>query len=360
MVRQIKFYEIPFRLLSLFMWYGYHAWKMPLKFVILKRKNLKTESPLSLITHFFRMMRLSYGYTLPPHYYLKYKLFNQNRNAHLLYYYKKELPYYHEVSNSGIKDWKASRQLIGDKVKFAKALDKLGIPTVPTLSIVEKSSESIDSFFMKKDLFCKPACGSQSINAFHLKYISQEGRYELCPIHGQILSEEKVVRKYLEEVITSSKEMLIQPFIIEHPEIRKLSGVEGITTFRIITELADDAQINVIYIQMEVPMPEKKNCKQFYNIVPLDITTFASIPIPHFREVKLPELHLPDSVKPTLKEAVSYCLKAHKELLNLSSVSFDCVITDNDPLIIEANFNWNVEMLHTREMDCKCQEAKQV
>ncbi|HBM17345.1 MAG TPA: hypothetical protein DD381_13540, partial [Lentisphaeria bacterium] len=48
----------------------------------------------------------------------------------------------------------------------------------------------------------------------------------------------------------------------------------------------------------------------------------------------------------SISQSLDLCVYAHSKLIALKSVAFDLFITNEGPLIIEANFNWDIEMLY--------------
>ena len=51
-------------------------------------------------------------------------------------------------------------------------------------------------------------------------------------------------------------------------------------------------------------------------------------------------------LKQLLRTGIDYCIEAHHQLLDLRSVAFDLIIGESGPLILEANYNWSIEMLY--------------
>ena len=51
-------------------------------------------------------------------------------------------------------------------------------------------------------------------------------------------------------------------------------------------------------------------------------------------------------LKDLLRESITNCRQAHQKLLSLRTVSFDVIIGEEGPVIIEANYNWSIEMLY--------------
>jgi len=53
-----------------------------------------------------------------------------------------------------------------------------------------------------------------------------------------------------------------------------------------------------------------------------------------------------DELKNELKQAIAISLKAHQALLSVRTASFDVILSSTGPVILEANYNWSVELLY--------------
>ncbi len=227
-------------------------------------------------------------------------------------------------------------------------MKKLNIPTVKTIFITDNNTE-VETFFRGDNFFCKPVCGSQSKNAFEIKYFSKENKYEIHPIIGQKIIKENEITAFLKQIIKSEK-LLIQENLQDHSSLSEINDSDEITTIRIITAEFKDKQIKPIYMQLEVPLETKheKTFRQFYKIYPLDLVTFDVA-----EEWKLKtevnyetDIKITGDIKKIISESIEYSLKVHKKLLKLKSVAFDLALTPDGPVMIEANYNWNIEILY--------------
>ncbi|WP_231865145.1 hypothetical protein [Francisella hispaniensis] len=93
---------------------------------------------------------------------------------------------------------------------------------------------------------------------------------------------------------------------------------------------------------------ENNNKQQFYNILPLNINTL-DIDLTHISEfkdkAKFKNLQIPETLKEKIKIAINKCIKTH-ERLNIRAIAFDIIISPSDVVIIEANYNWDIEILY--------------
>ena len=330
-------------------WYFYYGWKMSAICLYHKGRETQKKYGISLFKQFTSLINLSLLHNITPVKYYKYRFYlTENRGKELDYFYTFELPHFHIVSNKGNQHLDKARKFIADKTSFTEALKKFDIPHVPTiLNTSNVKNPDISIFFREEDIFCKPNNGSQSKDAFRVRYIREENRYELHPINGNPVTCSTEVAAFLKEKLKSCNDLILQHFIRDHSEIKALADSEQSITLRIITAQFNDRSVKPVYMQLEIP-DIQKNSKQFYKIYPLTLKTFEVTPI--FKSMGLTENikdpHLSDSIKLMLSQSLDLCVYAHSKLIALKSVAFDLFITNEGPLIIEANFNWDIEMLY--------------
>lgn len=260
--------------------------------------------------------------------------------------FRNTLPYFHDFSNKNTPNLKAQRALLSDKTKFSKVLQENGFPCPKTLDLVEKPSR-IDRYFQKKSVFCKPISAFHNKDAFLLKYHPKENSYSAFPINGFPISEAQKLRAFLH---SKTSPMLIQEVLEDHPDIASFSETEEITTLRLITGKLPNGQIEVLYLQLEIPQKEKHvSGQQFYRRYPLQWPQFNTVT--HWVKAKSdriqydPHLALPSHIKKLLEDSGNLCKECHEKLFTLQTMAFDLALTAKEPIIIEANYNWNVELL---------------
>ncbi len=328
-------------------WYFYKFWKQLYLCIKYKSLDIKQESNIPVSRQILDIIILNLLYKIKPFNYYRYKLHIKENSRHIhKYIFSYNVPYCHNVINSGIV--KSDCKLIGDKHKFSAELKLIDIPNIETISIAEKKS-GINTFFRKNDLFCKPVLGSGNRNAFKLKYKSKENRYEIYPMMGKNIAEYDAVISYLKEVIRSDK-MLIQRCLKDHSCLISINNSEEITILRVVSGMFKNGEIKPIYMQLEVPMETKheKTFKQFFKIYPIDLDTLdVSLVWQKKTKVKYQkDIRISLALKQLISDSIEFSLIAHKSLLNLKSVAFDLALTPNGPIMIEANYNWNIELLY--------------
>ena len=120
---------------------------------------------------------------------------------------------------------------------FEKGIHRLLISKIHLFTgTVDKIGERL---FQQKSLFLKPLCGNQKVGTYGLEYHSSTDSYSL------VLSEDNTVDSR-EEIITFFKSLtekpdyLVQPLLLNHPDVQKLSEYHSLITFRVITVWAEN------------------------------------------------------------------------------------------------------------------------
>ena len=53
-----------------------------------------------------------------------------------------------------------------------------------------------------------------------------------------------------------------------------------------------------------------------------------------------------EPLKAQLNTGIAHCIHAHHQLLDVRSGAFDIILSDKGVVLVEANYNWSVEMLY--------------
>lgn len=328
--------------ISFIRWYFFGVWMLSYKACRseLAEKHLAAHA-MKKRTLYKALVRQGILYGILPHYYFKFELYKPEHNP-LDYFYNAELGALHRYSNRAFPKAQNARALMSHKLNFARTLEKQGIPTVPSDICQEETL-----FFQKKTIFCKPVDGSSSLDAFLLQYTN--GAYAIEPIQSEPITDAEKVYAYVKRVLKKHRKLLVQPFVDDHPEVKKLSGQAPSTTVRIITNKeTPSTPANCLYLQLEIPKAKdtaQKIC-QLYHILPLCLD---SLDVDATFQKKHPSETYPSintTIKTLLKQSIALTLRAHDAILSCRTVSFDFIISPEGPVILEANYNWSVEHLY--------------
>jgi len=254
LIQEIKTQRHPaFLILAIlngFVWYTYRLWKVVFVLLMKQGKKVQKGYNISLNKQFKDLMSINLLFHIPIQNYYKYKFYKKENYKNIHNFISlSELPYFHDFINSEKKDIKQTKSFISNKYKFSTALLELNIPTIETICIAKKGTET-DRFFIEKDIFCKPVRGSQSKNAFKVVYILTDKKYEVHPIIGKKITTQQNVRKFIKKIIGDSR-LIIQKCLDDHSCLSEYNESEEISTARIITAEFKNREIKPIYVQLE-------------------------------------------------------------------------------------------------------------
>lgn len=338
------------------LWYGVYLWIYSYKIVTRQGAKVKKQHGIALIRQWTDLILLNLAFHLPLYTYYRHHLYLK-KNRHKIHgqLYVSSLPHVHDYSNRNYDGLNPAIQLMADKPKFAQTLETNGFAGIKTLAVITAPSQ-IPSFFQKQDVFCKPVTGSQSRGAFQLTHHSETSSYTALPINGSPISDPVELNNFLSQSVAVS-ETLVQEMLVDHPDIAALSKSKEITTLRLVTGRFNSDEVRVIYVQIEIPRSEKIIGRQFYNIYPLDTSDLDVSS--HWRKTHQANLKydtglvLSSTIKKMLARACDLCAGCHKKLFPIRSVGFDVALSPQGPVIIEANYNWDIELLFRVIRDLK-------
>lgn len=328
-------------------WYCFSLWFRTFKILRKNGSSISESEHISKLRQYIDILRLNLLYQIPLHRYYSQQLYlKKNRQQIHWLNFLNTLPYFHDFCNKSTPNLKAQRALLSDKNKFAIALQENGFPCPKTLTLVKNPSQ-MNLYFQEKDVFCKPISASHNKDAFLLKYDPKGNSYRAFPINGFPVSDAQKLRVFLR---SKTSPMMIQEALEDHPDIASFSGTEEITTLRLITGKLPNGKIEVLYLQLEIPKKERHaSGQQLYQLYPLQWPHFNTEP--HWEKAKSdtikydPHLNLPSHIKKLLKDSGNMCKECHSRLFSLQTIAFDLALTAKEPIIIEANYNWNIELL---------------
>ncbi|APA83025.1 hypothetical protein [Francisella tularensis] len=330
-------------------WIGYYAWISCYKTATkTTTEQLNQAACKNRFFLFLKLLKLSLANFITPIYYFRYKLYHHNPFE---FFYSKENSPLHIYSDRNINNSKNDARLISDKYAFLQFLEKQNI------QINHSNKTSINQIlahpeiiFKKQKIFCKPNIANRSTGALCLNYNNSE--YQLITlVDKKIVTGKSAILKFLETYYAKNQQILIERFFEDDNYIKDLSRhPTDTTTMRIITASIQTTKLEpqAIYAQLEIPRLENNNKQQFYNILPLNINTL-DIDLTNISEldykVKFENIKFPETLKQKIKAAINKCIKAHEQL-NIRAIAFDVILSPNDAVIIEANYNWDIEILY--------------
>jgi hypothetical protein len=321
------------------LWILFYSWKKTIAALHRYAGETQREFHISVARQILDLLNLSLLQGIPPVFYYAYGLYRQPRERWLCYVYTHELPHWHTVM-CGHRDLAAANRLLSDKHAFAREMAKADIRT-PEIIAFFHGGEQVDAAktFLGQSLFCKPNTGTQGRGCFELLYDRAIKDYRV--IGEEIVEGEVAVLSYFQRKVADS-DYIVQPLLVNHPEIRQLCGNQSrLATIRLITG-HDGRKPVCIGALLEIPRSgEQKRCW----FVPVDCRTGTLMPCARqglasfYKEEDRPP-DVTGKVLPCWKDALDICLRAHEHLSAVAAVGWDVAVTPSGAVLIEGNFNW--------------------
>ncbi|AJI57628.1 hypothetical protein LA02_921 [Francisella philomiragia] len=338
-------------LIAMLRWLSFYAWLTSYKVTkatsVQKLDEAGIKNKFSL---YLRLVKLAIFNFIPPHYYFKYKLY---KNDFIYFFYSKQNSLLHAYSDRYFEQSKKITKLISDKHAFLEFLDNNDLQTNYSYKVpLHKIFQDHGIIFKKQKVFCKPNVANRSTGALFIDYDISTEDYRLVTL----VDKKEVYGKcdildFVQRYYSCDEILLIEEFIEDDDDIKKLSQhPTDSTTMRIITATVgiDDFAPQVIYTQLEIPAFENNYRQQFYKILPLNIETLDIdlTNMPDFEDKqKLADMQLSANIKDKIYAAIDKCIKTH-EMLTVRAIAFDVILSSQQSIIIEANYNWDIELLY--------------
>lgn len=261
---------------------------------------------------------------------------------------------------------KEARQLADDKSRFFEHCHAHGIRTIPILGMVTSlpadggiiphlySTEDLARVLVPGDYFFKPSNGSHGNGTFSL-------RVEGATLHwaGRSGTFEEFFA-YCRAALKHTRALIVQPKMVNHQTIRNITQARGLSTVRIVT-VRKGSDIKVIGSCLRIIVGDSETDNFTHgssgNLVgAIDSDTGELIGVrasvsrtwPKMTDV----LAHPRTGKtivgvklPYWQEVVELVTQAHQSIDNLYTVGWDVAITDHGPVIVEANWRYDIDIL---------------
>jgi len=266
--------------------------------------------------------------------------------------YDHEVNAYHSLRNQQRGCQRASLRLIQDKSALSHFLSARGVPMAPTLAEIPRGDIRPLSDLISNDgaIFCKMRSGNQGRGAFVAwrKYGGWSGR----TFQGKALETPESVESAWRSLLMLD-DALIQPYLLNHPELEGLAFDHQTVTLRLISEW-DQENLSCLLSTLEVPThSDAKTQTTLYTILPIQSETGQVQAWP--TELPLPAQALEASESlfkripqgweiPHWRALVEASFKAHSVFPDIRSIAWDWVITPEGPLLLEGNTGWGAAL----------------
>ena len=259
-----------------------------------------------------------------------------------------------------------ARNLADDKTRFYEHCVRNGIRTAPILALITPlqtgrtaiphiySCERLSEILVPGEYFLKPMNGSHGKGTFSLR-VDQGGLHwsGRTGSHQEFFDECVAILKH-------TNALILQPKLVNHQTIRDITHARGLSTIRVVTfRDADEVAVVAACLRIVVGNSEVDNFShgESGNLVAgIDvangklITSIGSHSRSWPRMIDVPQ-H-PGSHAPILGQTMPYwddlitlVKKAHASAEGLRTVGWDVAITQDGPLIVEANWRYDIDIL---------------
>lgn len=319
-----------------------------------KGQALKEETGLGLWQQYWRVLAVSMGHGLAPVGWYKYRLHDTSQNKTLWdYVYDQEVSAFHRYRNRGRSHYQEHVALLGDKQKFEQMLEKQGIRTAGTLTVLPKNTPDfrvqLESLSKQHgELFCKRRTGNQGRGAF--RAFIQEGRLQLQP-RGQALLTDGDIDGFLNDN-TCQHDYLIQPHYINHPILQTVSDgyLHPASTIRIISHY-QDGKVYPEFAVMHWPVMDNEQQVRFYYPIAVEVNsgklnkTHSAWSRDNLDETQLTALTtlldgLADEPLSHWSEAIQLVQAIHPLLKGVDRIAWDLIPTGKRAVLLEGNSGW--------------------
>ncbi len=289
-----------------------------------------------------------------------------------------------------------ARQLVKDKAAFYLHCRKAGIPTIPILWGMAKSDPAgsplgemiplahdfegwqalVES--SPEELFVKPVDGSHGDGAFTIRRLGEQFVVQ-CGAEERQLDASELYARFLDGLVNEAG-LIVQQRLRAHRKILEISSPHGLATVRAITVMTGE-KAGMLLACARLPVGSNI-CDNFSNgatgnlITAIDIDTgktgVAWTSNNKYWPTVVPlECH-PDTGRPIVGftipfwvETVELVVRAQASLPGLRSIGWDIAITEDGPVVVEANGGYDLNLLQVshrrglgRELTAAIQEGQ--
>lgn len=261
------------------------------------------------------------------------------------------------------------RFLTKDKLAFAGHCVRYGLPTVPTLLVMDRKPGPGQSEFANglalnvwqtqlasapERIFIKQIDGGHGLGAFSATREGDEWRYR-----GQ-RGDAAALHAYCLDQMLGRRGWLVQTEIRPHPAIAKQLSPRALCTARLVTFMTAQGP-RLLFSVLRIPVGDNETDNWSLGmtgnlVAPIDPDTGALGTGRSSRSSRWPELYgtrtHPDTglaiegfVLPHWAEAKQLALDAQGTLPQVPTTGWDIAITDQGPLIVETNWGYGVELI---------------
>jgi len=327
-------------LFSYIKWFAFQGWIQLWKTWKKMSPVLQEKRGISRYKQFNDLLKLVFLQTTPPHFYYHYRLYRYTKLEWFNFIYTHELPNWHRVMSPYLSS--RTTNLLSDKDAFAWEMKEQGLPVIDGIVINRENQLTQKQLFHQKSLFLKPLCGNQKIGAYELKYNAFAESYTLTIAEYQTINDKEEIFSFLKP-LTEARNYLIQPLLLNHPDLQNLSDYHSLITFRVITVWAENKAL-ILSAIAEFPICDSSD---YYYMFPVDLKSGIILAVKEKsvtvkKEIESKFEHIPGHQVILWQEMMAIAQKAHAFFPDLFSIGWDLAVTPEGVKLIEGNINWAV------------------
>lgn len=263
----------------------------------------------------------------------------------------------------------ASRELVRNKARFFQRCKASGLPTPPVLGIIndQASSDGVapivdcaDALARllqdngQQDFFFKLGNGAHGAGALTVRRVGTE--YDFA---GRRASAEDLF-KHVRNVVPERDCYLIQPRLRNHEALAPMMSPNGLGTVRIVTQIQEHGVTHlsaVLRMTVGCSVTDNFSAGMAGNIVaPIDLDTGTLGRAAGSARREWPEMHTvsthPDTGEiiegfrvPHWQDLKQLTVRAQASFPELRCLGWDVAVSENGPVLIEANHAWDINLL---------------
>ena len=224
-----------------------------------------------------------------------------------------------------------TRDILSDKIKFFTAYADFVNHTNCTISDLEESNAKMESVLNNKSgkIVIKDSLGQ-------------------CGWDVEVLKTSELNKTELLKYMKQKGFNLIEEFVIQHPELAKLSTT-GLNTVRMVTQFNKKNEVEILAARLRISVNSHVDNLASGNIAaPIDINSgkvsglgvYSDITKQDVEFHPMSNLRIVDFQVPKWNEVKELVINAAKHRPENRSIGWDVAITENGVELIEGNHNW--------------------
>ena len=282
-------------------------------------------------------------WAMPVSAFMRWHIYRPKADA-LSYVLVGETQSYHRWQNRALAGNAADARGLADKVALAERLQRVGVPTVPTLLCSDGHARDLKTARARcPAVFCKLRAGKAGLDAF---FVQADGR-GAC-LEGSALTTEAEVQAAWQRLCRHGS-VVVQPLLQNHPALAPFAAEGRAITLRVITR-RQSGHMRLWQAFAELPLPALHSGRQYYQILPVQAATgLLGLP-PVAADASLLPYDAAAVVAgigalPAWPAVVQHSLCAHRQMPALWAVAWDWVLTPDGPVLLEGNSGWGLHSL---------------